>query len=74
MTGSGGPGNNSIQQMLLMNISGMDASTSIINERVQIELENLLDEFEEKKIMHERGKRDELKRLESERYEEKKRI
>jgi len=36
--------------MLLMNISGLDASTSVINERVQVELEQLLDDYEEKKI------------------------
>ena len=32
-----------------MNMSGLDASTSVINERVQTELEQLMDEFEEKK-------------------------
>ena len=34
--------------MLLMNMSGIDASTSVINERVQMELEQLMDEYEEK--------------------------
>lgn len=62
MSGSGGA-NSSIQQMLLMNMSGFDASTSVINERVQIELELIMDDFEEQKIMHERNKRDELKKL-----------
>lgn len=57
-----------------MNISGMDASTSVINERVQIELEAMMEEYEEKKIMHERGRRDELKRMEQERAQEKKRL
>jgi hypothetical protein len=32
--GASGGANSSIQQMLLMNISGLDASTSLINERV----------------------------------------
>ncbi len=60
--------------MLLMNISGLDASTSLVNERVQIELENMLDEFEEKKIQHERTRRDELKKFEQGHAKEKKRI
>ncbi len=48
-----------------MNLSGMEGgSTSIINERVQIELEAIMDDYEEKKIMHERTRRDDLKRLE----------
>ena len=60
--------------MLLMNISGLDASTSVINERVQIELENMLDEYEEKKIQHERARRDELKKLEQIAAAEKKKL
>jgi len=52
--------------MLLMNMSGLDASTSVINERVQIELEQVMDEYDEKKIVHERQKREELKKLELE--------
>ena len=56
-----------MQQMLLMNMSGLDASTSVVNERVQLELEQLMDEYEEKKILHERQKREELKKLEQER-------
>jgi len=72
--GASGGANSSIQQMLLMNISGLDASTSLINERVQIELENMLDEFEEKKIQHERTRRDELKKQEQASAKEKKRV
>jgi hypothetical protein len=56
--------NTSLQQMVLMNMSGLDNSTSMINERVQIELENLMDDMEEQKIQHERLKRDELKIME----------
>ena len=39
---------------------------SIINERVQIEVEALLDEYEEKKIAHERVRREEIKRMQDE--------
>ena len=39
---------------------------SIINERVQIEVESLLDEYEEKKIAHERVRREEIKRMQDE--------
>lgn len=49
--------------MLLMNMSGLDASTSVINERVQIELEQVMEEYDEQKIVHERQKREELKKL-----------
>ena len=35
---------------LMMNMSGLDMSTSVINEKVQMELEQIMDEFEEKKI------------------------
>ena len=44
-----------------MNISGIDNSTSMVNERVQIELEQLMDEQEEEKINYERKKREEFK-------------
>jgi hypothetical protein len=70
MSTSGGMNNNSsIQQMLLMNMSAAEAvgSTSIINERVQIEVEALLDEYEDRKIAHERTKREELKKMDVER-------
>jgi hypothetical protein len=33
-----------------MNMSGLDLSTSVINEKVQIELEKLMDDYEEAKI------------------------
>jgi hypothetical protein len=49
---------------LMMNMSGMDMNTSTINERVQIELEQLMDEYEDQKIVHERKRRDELKKME----------
>lgn len=49
--------------MMLMNMSGLDISSSHINERVQMELEQLMDDFEDEKILHERQKRDELKKL-----------
>jgi hypothetical protein len=39
---------------------------SIINERVQIEVEALLDDYEEKKIAHERLRREEIKRMQDE--------
>ncbi len=39
---------------------------SIINERVQIEVEALLDDYEEKKIAHERQRREEIKRMQDE--------
>lgn len=60
--------------MLLMNISGLDGSTSIINERVQIELEQILDDYEELKIQHERTKREEFKVLEADRLNEKRKL
>lgn len=63
-TQSAGNPNSSLQQMILMNMSGLDASTSVVNERVQFELEQLLDDHEERKIQHERSRRDELKKLE----------
>lgn len=47
-------------------MSGLDASMSVVNERVQLELEQILDDYEEKKIQHERTRRDELKKLEQE--------
>jgi len=46
--------------MMLMNMSGLDTSTQM-NERVQIELEKIMDELEDKKIDYERQKRDQLK-------------
>ena len=66
--------------MMLMNISNVEAaasgigSTSIINERVQIELEALLDEYEEQKIQHERQKRESLKLMQTSHLETKKNI
>ena len=57
-----------------MNISGLDGSTSIINERVQIELEQILDDYEELKIQHERTKREEFKVLEADRLNEKRKL
>lgn len=59
-----------------MNMSAAEAvgSTSIINERVQIEVEALLDEYEDRKIAHERTKREELKKMDQERNAEKKRL
>ncbi len=66
--------------MMLMNISNVEAavsgigSTSIINERVQIELEALLDEYEEQKIHHERQKRESLKTIQTTHLEAKKQI
>lgn len=54
--------NTSLQQMMLMNMSGLD--NSHINERVQLELEQLMDDFEDQKILHERNRRDQLKKLE----------
>lgn len=71
MAASGG---STIQQMVLMNMSGNGLETSVINERVQIELEHLLDECEERKIQHERTRREEIRRLEQERVEEKRKI
>ena len=47
---------------------------SIINERVQIEVEALLDEYEEKKIAHERIRREEIKRMQEEVKAEKARL
>ncbi|CDW91648.1 ww domain containing protein [Stylonychia lemnae] len=69
------PGNTSIHQMaLMMNMSGLDMSTSIINEKVQIELEQIMDDYEEKKIQHERKKREELKKLDSDKASSKQKI
>jgi F0F1-type ATP synthase membrane subunit b/b' len=47
---------------------------SIINERVQIEIEALLDDYEEKKIAHERLRREEIKRMQDETKGEKGKI
>ena len=33
-----------------MNMSGLDVSTSAVNEKVQYELEKLMEDYEEKKI------------------------
>ena len=56
--------NSSIQQMLLMQAAAETSmGGSIINERVQIEVEALLDDYEEKKIAHERLRREEIKRM-----------
>jgi len=56
MSTSGGVAgaNASIQQMLLMQAADTSMGGSIINERVQIEIEAILDDYEEKKIAHER--------------------
>lgn len=54
-------------------VSGI-GSTSIINERVQMELEALLDEYEEQKIQHERQKRESLKVLQTQHLETKKQM
>ena len=72
--GSGNAANTSLQQMLLMNMSGLDASTSVVNDRVQFELEQLLVDHEEKKIQHERFKREELKKLDKQKALEKKKL
>ena len=47
---------------------------SIINERVQIEVEALLDDYEEKKIGHERQRREEIKRMQDETKGEKNKL
>jgi hypothetical protein len=49
-------------------------STSIVNERVQMELEVLLEEFEEKKIEYGTQRREEIKRMEAEKAAEKRKI
>jgi hypothetical protein len=54
--------------------SVIPGSTSIVNERVQMELEVLLDEFEEKKIEYGTQRREEIKRMEAEKAAEKKKI
>lgn len=66
MQSSGNAANTSLQQMILMNMSGLDISTSVVNERVQIELEKYMDELEEQKILHERQRTQELKKIEQE--------
>lgn len=58
---------------MMMNMSGIDSS-AVINERVQLELEKIMDEGEEQKIQHERKRREELKKLETENQESKKKI
>ena len=49
--------------MLLLQAAETSLGGSIINERVQIEVEALLDDYEEKKIAHERTKREEIKKM-----------
>ena len=73
MSTSGGVAgaNASIQQMLLMQAADTSMGGSIINERVQIEIEAILDEYEEKKIAHERQRREEIKRMQDETRNEK---
>jgi len=58
--------NSSIQQMLLLQAAETSLGGSIINERVQIEVEALLDDYEEKKIAHERTRREEIKKMQEE--------
>jgi hypothetical protein len=77
VTGAGGAGNNpnsSIQQMLLLQAAETTLGGSVINERVQIEVEALLEEYEEKKIAHERTRREEIKKLQEETKTEKARL
>jgi hypothetical protein len=49
--------------MALMNMSGLDISTSVVNEKVQAELEQILDDYDEMKIQHERKRTLELKQI-----------
>ena len=51
--------------MMLMNMSGLDISSSQINEKVHTELEKIAEEYENKKTEYEREKRLELKDLEN---------
>ena len=52
--------------MLLLQAAETSLGGSIINERVQIEVEALLDDYEEKKIAHERTRREEIKKMQEE--------
>ena len=52
--------------MLLLQAAETSLGGSIINERVQIEVDALLDDYEEKKIAHERTRREEIKKMQEE--------
>ena len=62
-------GNASLQQMILMNMSGLDNSTSMVNGIVTVELEQIMDQQEDQKIAYERKKREELKQYENQKNE-----
>ena len=52
-----------------MNMSGLDNSTSMVNEIVTVELEQIMDQQEDQKIAYERKKREELKQYENQKNE-----
>lgn len=64
---TGGMGSNQgLNQMLIQNPSGLDvsASASAVDELANIKLDEIAELFEDEKIKHERGRREDLKRLE----------